>query len=105
MYVAPTPFGLLDGVAHHQTLILPNNVAVPDGFKEVGSIIRKEVGQLVIKYSFDLQNNKLGAEHIPNPHAGCKHIFHALRLSDGLNTPVTLRSDTVKGNSENGEGN
>jgi hypothetical protein len=47
MYVAPTPFGLLDGVAHHQTLIIPSGIVEPKGFQEVGSIIRQEIDELV----------------------------------------------------------
>ncbi|HFE66765.1 MAG TPA: hypothetical protein ENJ93_05840 [Chloroflexi bacterium] len=95
MYVAPTPFGLLDGVAHHQTLVIPSDVIVPDEFKEVGTIIRKEVDELVIKYAFDLRNNELNTKRVRNPNAGREHAFRAFRLVDGLNTPVTLRSDTI----------
>jgi hypothetical protein len=32
MYVAPTPFGLVTGVAHTQTLILPSANACPKDF-------------------------------------------------------------------------
>lgn len=95
MYVAPTPFGLLEGVAHHQTLIVPFDTIVPDGFKEVGVIIRKEADELVVKYAFDLRNNDLNIERVRNPNAGREHAFRAFRLTDGLNTPVALRSDAT----------
>jgi hypothetical protein len=95
MYVAPTPYGLVDGAAHHQTLIVPSRVVVPDGFKEVGEIIRTEVDELVVRYTFDLRNNDLKTEKVPNPHAGRKHIFCALRLIDGPSTPVVLRKDVA----------
>ena len=103
MYVAPTPYGLLDGVAHHQTLIIPSNVLVPDGFKEVGTIVRTEVDELVVKYAFDLRNNALSTERVPNPNAGHEHAFRALRLNDGLNTPVTLRSAVAEVDSNDGD--
>ena len=95
MYVAPTPYGLVDGAAHHQTLIVPSLVVVPDGFKEVGEIVRTEVDELVARYTFDLRNSELKTEKVPNPHAGRKHIFRALRLSDGPSTPVVLRKDVA----------
>jgi hypothetical protein len=103
MYVAPTPYGLLEGTAHHQTLIVPADLVVPDGFKEIGSIVRTEADKLVTKYAFDLQNNELNIEKMPNPHTGREHTFRALRLSDGLNTPVTLRSDAAEEDSDDGD--
>lgn len=103
MYVAPSPYGLLDGAAHYQTLIVPSDVVVPTGFKEVGLIIRTEVDELVVKYAFDLRTNELGTERLHNPNAGRAHTFRALRLNDGLNTPVTLRSDTTEDDSDDGD--
>lgn len=97
MYVAPTPYGLLEGAAHHQTLIIPYDIVVPDEFKEVGSIVRKEVDELVVKYAFDLRSNELSTEKVRNPNAGREHTFRALRLTDGLNTPVILRHVAEKG--------
>lgn len=102
MYVAPTPYGLVDGAAHHQTLIVPSHEVVPDGFKEVGQIVRTEVDELVAKYTFDLRKNDLKTEKVPNPHAGRKHIFRALRLNDGPSTPVVLRKDVAADDSIEG---
>lgn len=105
MYVAPTPYGLLDGVAHHQTLIVPANIAAPEGFKEVGLLVRAEVDDLVVGYAFDLRQNELTTERRPNPNAGREHTFRALRLVDGLSTPVVLRSTAVPHDTDNGEAN
>ncbi|MBX3050384.1 MAG: hypothetical protein KF753_02850 [Caldilineaceae bacterium] len=105
MYVAPTPYGLLDGTAHHQTLIIPSEQIVPDGFQEVGQIIRTEVAEIVIKYTFDLRTNELHTEKIPNPNAGRQHIFRALRLIDGLDTPVVLRNDVAADDLNDGDTN
>ncbi|GAB4581737.1 MAG: hypothetical protein Fur0022_44870 [Anaerolineales bacterium] len=93
MYVAPTPYGLLDGIAHHQTLIVPANFVVPDGFKEVGAIVRKEVSELVVKYAFNLKKNELKTEKVRNPQAGLEHTFRALRLTSGVSTSVSLRAN------------
>jgi hypothetical protein len=38
MYVVPTPFHLVEGVAHQQTLILPDSMAASDAFVEIGSL-------------------------------------------------------------------
>lgn len=96
MYVAPTPYGLLEGAAHHQTLIIPEDIDIPTGFKEVGLLVRQEVDELVVKYAFDLRDNELSIEKIPNPTAGQTHTFRALRLIDGLDAPVYLRADVTE---------
>jgi len=48
MYVALTPFGLVSGVAHTQTLILPEDFPVTVGFQQIGILIRKEADNLII---------------------------------------------------------
>lgn len=103
MYVAPTPFGLLEGVAHQQTLIVPADMIAPEGFQEVGSIIRKEVEELIVKYAFNLRNNELGTEKVSNPYARREHAFRALRPTDSPSTPVILRSDTMDDESNVGD--
>ena len=60
-----------------------------------GTIIRKEVDELIVKYAFDLRSNELSTESVHNPNAGHEHVFQALRLMDGFHTPVTLRSDAI----------
>ena len=59
MYVVPTPFRLLDGVAHTQTLILPANVKTAASFVCVGKLSRRETAELIVGYSFDLKTNEL----------------------------------------------
>lgn len=57
MYVAPTPFALVDGTAHQRTLILPEGYAVDKDLAEVGILTRREVETIVVAYSFDLRTN------------------------------------------------
>ena len=80
MYVVPTPFRIADGLAHQRTLILPSEHAPGNDFIDVGELVRREADQLVVAYTFDLRTNELGAEGVPNPHAGREHRFRAWRL-------------------------
>jgi hypothetical protein len=91
MYVAPTPFGLASGIAHRQTLILPEHVAVTREFKQVGTLIRTEASHLIVGYTFDLENNTLTSQTIPNPFAGRQHIFQAWRLHNSDAEPVIMK--------------
>lgn len=91
MYVAPTPFGLVSGVAHMQTLILPGDIKAIKGFKKVGEIIRKETDRLIVGYCFNLKGNTLKPECIPNPFTGREHIFYAWRLEEGSDQIVSIR--------------
>jgi hypothetical protein len=94
MYVVPTPFHLVQGVAHVQTLILP------DGFKpgnpeaaqynEVGKLSRIEAHELVIGYSFDLQTNDLVPQKMANPDAGREHLFRGWRLKGSPTEKVSM---------------
>jgi hypothetical protein len=90
MYVAPTPFGLVSGVAHSQTLILPEGFAVTSEFKDVGRLIRSEADVLIVGYTFDLRNNNLKPETVSNPSAGREHVFHAWRVGKKLGEPVLM---------------
>ncbi len=96
MYVAPTPFGVVDGVAHQSTLILPAGVAAPNGLVCVGDIVRREAAQLIVGYRFDLRTNTLTAESVPNPGADREHRFRAWRLKGELSEGVRLRTKAVK---------
>lgn len=91
MYVAPTPFGLASGVAHSQTLILPDTFPVTSDVKQVGTLVRKEADKLVIGYTFDLRHNVLRPKTIPNPSSGTEHVFRAWRLVSGSDDPVVMR--------------
>ncbi len=91
MYVAPTPFALAEGTAHHHTLILPADSPVDDELVEVGDLVRKEVDKFVVAYSFDLRSNEMGTELIDNPNAGRAHYFKAYRMKGDLIDKVQLQ--------------
>ena len=92
MYVVPTPFRLVDGVAHQQTLILPAGVQPGRDFVPVGNLSRREADELVVAYSFDLQSNELQPTKVSNPHAGREHGFQAWRLTGSPTDPVSMRT-------------
>ena len=96
MYVAPTPFGVVDGAAHQATLILPAGVAAPKGLACVGDIVRREATQLIVGYRFDLRTNTLTAETVPNPGAEREHAFRAWRIAGEPGEPVRLRTKAAK---------
>lgn len=91
MYVVPTPFYLIDGAAHHQTLVLPADVSPGEHFFQVGDLVRREAAELIVGYSFDLRTNEIVPEKIPNPGAGREHAFKAWRLTGSPADPVSLR--------------
>jgi hypothetical protein len=93
MYVAPTPFGLVSGVAHTQTLILPADRDVSADYEHVGTLIRHETDELIVGYTFDLRSNTLTPDTIPNPSAGREHTFHAWRIAGSAGDPVALRHE------------
>ncbi len=94
MYVVPTPFRLVQGVAHQQTLILPEEMK-PSGaekaqFVEVGTLSRREADELIIGYSFDLQTNELVPKKTANPDAGREHKFRSWRVKGSPTEPVSM---------------
>ena len=91
MYVVPTPFRIAEGLAHHQTLILPAHIAVSEDFFEVGQLVRTEAPDLITGYSFDLQTNEILPRKVPNPNAGASHAFRAWRLKGSPATPTKMR--------------
>ena len=91
MYVAPTPFGLLSGVAHMQTLILPEGFLTTSVLQRVGRLVRTEAATLVVGYRFDLKTNDLVPETIPNPAAGAEHVFEAWRLGSMTGATPVIR--------------
>ena len=108
MYVVPTPFQLLEGVAHQQTLILPAEAELRDAFIEVGELKRVEAANMVVGYSFDLRTNELIAQKVPNPGAGTEHVFRAWRLKGSRTDPVSIRQmdlTTVETESDDEEAN
>jgi len=95
MYVVPTPFHLVEGVAHRQTLILPAETAVGGGLIAVGELRRREAADLIVSYSFDLKTNELSSKTVPNPGAGREHVFRAWRPRGSPTDSVTMRSPSV----------
>src|SRR5262249_13046459 len=91
MYVAPTPFGLLDGIDRQVTLILEAAENVDDRFRLVGEIERTETQKLVTKYTFDLKTNDLTTAEETNPTAGTVHKFRAFRMKGAPETAVKLK--------------
>jgi len=91
MYVVPTPFHLVNGVAHQQTLILPADASADNDFVEVGELRRLESSELIVGYSFNLRTNDLIPNTIPNPGAGREHTFRAWRLKGSPAGQVSLR--------------
>ena len=91
MYVAPTPFALADGTAHHRTLILPADMPVDDDLVEIAQLTRREVDRMVVAYNFDLRSNQLTTTLVPNPTAGTEHTFKAYRLEGDPVGLVALR--------------
>ena len=91
MYVAPTPFHIVDGAAHQRTLILPADTPVAEGLSRIATVVRTEVAQLVASYSFDLRTNELEAGLVPNPNAGREHRFSAYRVDGDDASPIALR--------------
>jgi hypothetical protein len=96
MYVAPTPFALAEGTAHRRTLIIPDGHEVDDDLVEVGTLVRREVDEIVVAYSFDLRTNEIATSHVPNPNAGREHVFKAYRLAGDPSDPVSLSKQKKK---------
>jgi hypothetical protein len=90
MYVAPTPFALLDGVTQLPTLIVPADYPMDSRFQQVGRLTRVEADQLVVGYEFDLKKNELRPNYSKNPDAGRAHDFIACRLRGDSSKPVKL---------------
>ena len=90
MYVAPTPYALLEGVVGRRTLVVPEEGDIPDSLRQVGSLVRVEAERMLVGYSFDLRTNKLVGQWAPNPSAGVEHRFVALREGGDAPHPVSL---------------
>lgn len=90
MYVVPTPFKLVQGLAHQQTLILPADMEAGKDFVAVGELCRKEAPELIVGYSFDLQANEIIPRKVPNPGAGKEHNFRVWRLKGSPKTAAVM---------------
>ena len=92
MYVAPTPFHLVKGLAHQSTLILPVGTQKNKSIISVGKLRRKEASELIVGYSFNLKTNHINSKKIPNPNKGKEHIFQAWRVKSATSKKVLLNS-------------
>jgi hypothetical protein len=93
MYVAPTPFGLLDGIDRQVTLILLTDEQVDDRFRLVAEVERVETRKVVMKYTFDMKTNSLTTAEEDNPTAGTVHRFRAYRLNGAPDTQVKMKPE------------
>ena len=80
MYVAPTSFALVEGTAHRRSLILPVGTEVVTDLVEIAKLTRREAGQMVVAYQFDLCTNEINTTFVPNSSAGGEHDFKIYRL-------------------------
>lgn len=92
MYVAPTPFALVEGTAHQRTLIVPTGYAIDDPFVCVGEVVRREANEIVVAYQFDLNSNEISTTTVPNPNAGREHAFSVYRLQGDPTEPVSIQT-------------
>ncbi len=81
MYVAPTPFALVEGAAHNFTLITDRAIEHPD-LKLKGVLKRQETAKIIQGYSFNLTTNKLVPNLADNPKANRLREFFAYRTDD-----------------------
>lgn len=93
MYVAPTPFALAKGTAHHRTLILPADMPVDVDLVEIAELVRRETEKKVVAYSFDLETNKLTTRQAPSSNSGREHVFKAYRVAGDPKEAITLSED------------
>jgi hypothetical protein len=94
MYVAPTPFALIEGSTGLHTLVLPASYEVDDArFKPVGNLDRVETSDMVTGYEFDLRTNAISSKKVPNPTNNKKHSFIAYRLWSQADKKVSMISD------------
>lgn len=92
MYVVPTPFGILEGVQGHTTLILPVAMQVDDArLRSLGRFSRTEAAKIVMDYRFDLGSNALIPGLEDNPTGGVEHEFVAYGPVDDEDRTVKLR--------------
>ncbi len=100
MYVVPTPFRLIDGVAHTHTLVLPTGATVGKDFVQVGELTRIETDKLIVGYTFDLKTNAITPKTVDNPSAGERHAFTAWRVKGAKGEKVSMRSPIAHGDME-----
>lgn len=103
MYVAPTPFGLLDGIDRQVTLIIPADEKVDKRIRLVGEIERMETQKAVAQYTFDFKTNNLTTSEEDNSTAGTIHRFRAYRIENAPPTEVKMKQRPVVPSTEETE--
>jgi hypothetical protein len=98
MYVIPTPYSLVDGLALGCTLITPYETTLSKPFICVGELARVESKKLLASYHFDLFSNELTTTTKANPNAGKEHKFKGWQLEDQRGEGIRMRSmkDVIK---------
>lgn len=96
MYVAPTPFALAEGTAHHRTLILPAGTDVDGELVEISTLTRREADRITVAYTFDLRTNQLDTSLVANPTADREHVFKAYRVDGDPRGSVRLREGSLR---------
>ncbi len=91
MYVVRTPYGLATGLFRNVTLISKECISCRELVK-VGTLIRREVNELLAGYEFDLLTNELKTSFVPNKNAGMKHTFFAYRYKGAASGDVRMKS-------------
>ena len=91
MYVAPTPYALVEGTERQVTLIAPENFHAAKTLKSFGTLARVEAEKLIKGYRFDMKTHALKPDNIPNPNAGKKHLFTAFRAVHSTGPLLKLR--------------
>jgi hypothetical protein len=91
MYVPKTAQGILSGLDDELTLVLPASTGELPGLSILNTIVRREAGELVLRYEFDFASNSLTTETMPNPTAGREHTFNVYRPEGRKGPPVELR--------------
>jgi len=94
-YIAPTPYSLIVGVAHNQTLILPVDFPADSTLRSVGELVREEPEKLIVGYAFSRQANTMLPELVMNPSAGRKRLFRAYRMKNASEFEVAMRSREI----------
>ncbi|MEB3164953.1 MAG: hypothetical protein VKK80_17105 [Prochlorothrix sp.] len=92
MYVAPTPFALLNGTARQITLLVPAAFQASTALRPCGSLVRIETQHLLRGYYFDMTEQTLTPSYIENPNAGKQHHFQAFRAVNTSGPLITLNS-------------
>jgi hypothetical protein len=91
MYVAPTPFALLNGVERQVTLITLDDFTPTSAIAEVGNFTRKETDKVIQGYSFNMINHELNSLSIDNPNMDTFHSFRVYRAASDSTLTVELR--------------